>query len=505
MFGEQFYPTPMDVAEKMLAPVLEKIKAGVSILEPSAGKGDLLNAIIRAGAKKESVYAIEIDPDLTNVLTGRGYRVIDRDFLTYTGNLWFDLVIMNPPFNTAVDHIFKAWEIVGDGGDVICLMNANTIANPSTAKQELLCEIIEQYGDIDYLGNCFISAERRTNVEVAMVRLKKPVDNTRFKFDWETLDTSKLNDEVDISFENSTGEVYRADFITALVDAYSKAGRAYLQFRQAKQNLDLFMGPFYDPRRSNKKGIFEVANDAAEGCKGDRRAKEIAAHNAFLMEFQKDCWATIFEKTKVRNVITSKAKEDFFKFLEQQAGIDFSVKNIDAVFETLLVNRREIMDRCILEVFDKMCAFHADNKIHWEGWKTNDAYKVNKKVIIPYLIYFRIWSPSNRSGNFEVSYQRKDAMDDIDRVMCLLTGKKMEYVDENGNTVHIATIYDTLSNHCRKLRDIYPNDEYQNEVLTEFFHIKFWKKGTCHITFRDPKLWETFNIRAAQGKNWLPG
>ncbi|MFH1320601.1 MAG: hypothetical protein ABII90_08110, partial [Bacteroidota bacterium] len=34
--------------------------------------------------------------------------------------------------------------------------------------------------------------------------------------------------------------------------------------------------------------------------------------------------------------------------------------------------------------------------------------------------------------------------------------------------------------------------------------MKFWKKGTLHMTFKDEKVWEQFNIMAAKGKNWLP-
>ena len=58
MFGEQFYPTPKSLIEKMLAPFYRDVSAerwryknyhsleNLIILEPSAGKGDILNFII---------------------------------------------------------------------------------------------------------------------------------------------------------------------------------------------------------------------------------------------------------------------------------------------------------------------------------------------------------------------------------------------------------------------------------------------------------------------------
>jgi hypothetical protein len=37
-----------------------------------------------------------------------------------------------------------------------------------------------------------------------------------------------------------------------------------------------------------------------------------------------------------------------------------------------------------------------------------------------------------------------------------------------------------------------------------FFKIKFWRKGTCHIYFKDKDLWDKFNYEVMKGKNWLP-
>jgi hypothetical protein len=44
---------------------------------------------------------------------------------------------------------------------------------------------------------------------------------------------------------------------------------------------------------------------------------------------------------------------------------------------------------------------------------------------------------------------------------------------------------------------------FDNQTESEFFHIKFWMKGTVHLTFKDKDLWARFNITAAKGKQWL--
>ena len=48
MYNESFYPTPASVAARMLAHLEPKRLRTASILEPSAGKGDLADAAVNA-------------------------------------------------------------------------------------------------------------------------------------------------------------------------------------------------------------------------------------------------------------------------------------------------------------------------------------------------------------------------------------------------------------------------------------------------------------------------
>lgn len=44
MFNRNFYPTPRPLANLLIEPYVAQMKAGAVILDPSAGKGDLLEA-----------------------------------------------------------------------------------------------------------------------------------------------------------------------------------------------------------------------------------------------------------------------------------------------------------------------------------------------------------------------------------------------------------------------------------------------------------------------------
>ena len=47
---------------------------------------------------------------------------------------------------------------------------------------------------------------------------------------------------------------------------------------------------------------------------------------------------------------------------------------------------------------------------------------------------------------------------------------------------------------------INPNER---QAESTFFRMRYFKKGTLHLEFKDDALWERFNLVACQGKGWL--
>ena len=41
-------------------------------------------------------------------------------------------------------------------------------------------------------------------------------------------------------------------------------------------------------------------------------------------------------------------------------------------------------------------------------------------------------------------------------------------------------------------------------IRLKYFDVTFYKKGTCHITFRNERLLKKLNIYGSQRKGWLP-
>ena len=118
---------------------------------------------------------------------------------------------------------------------------------------------------------------------------------------------------------------------------------------------------------------------------------------------------------------------------------------------------------------------------YFNGWKSNSCWKINKKVIIR-LNGFGSWS-----DKFDpLWYQCIDKLTDIEKVF--------NYLD-SGKTEEIA---------LREILQEAKNSNQTKGIITKFFKIDFYIKGSCHLTFLDDDLLKKFNLYAATNKGWLP-
>ncbi|MEM5592794.1 DUF4942 domain-containing protein [Niallia circulans] len=46
--------------------------------------------------------------------------------------------------------------------------------------------------------------------------------------------------------------------------------------------------------------------------------------------------------------------------------------------------------------------------------------------------------------------------------------------------------------------------EQTKKIETKYFYITFFKKGTCHIEFKNLELLQKFNLYGSQRKGWVP-
>lgn len=177
-----FFPTPKHLIEKMLEEYKTK-PLPKNILEPSAGKGDIIDYINNIQRKRKqknyNIYAFEFVEELQNIIKQKDHcQILGNDFMQYQNskskNINFDLILMNPPFDRGVNHVLHAWEMLKNGGKVIALINKHTYYNAYNSHRLKLKTLIDNFGKVEFLGNCFDQkAERKARVGVVLITLNK--------------------------------------------------------------------------------------------------------------------------------------------------------------------------------------------------------------------------------------------------------------------------------------------------------------------------------------------
>lgn len=484
--NKNFYPTPPALIRRMV----EKIKGNPrKFLEPSAGKGDLIDGVLKKLQQWPDVFAIESDPVLQATLRGKHLRLIDSDFLAFSAPDQFDLIVANPPFDHGDAHLLKAISIMYSG-QIICLLNAETLRNPCTNLRKELARKLDELGaEIEFIQNAFLDAERQTSVEVALVNIiiEAPADSGMFSGCDDTVD------ELDVDLEEKH-EVSTGRSIEELVAEYNQT----LQIA-----TDTIMGFYRNWKKVGKYLSLHVAtsrkkDEQCQALSGGNVTSFMRNHlNDVLAELRLTFWRRVLQLDEVRKRLTEKKRQEFEHAMAKQCHMDFTESNIRSFVLNLIGGYEQTLTDAVLEIFDKFTIDHwyrdnshlyCENIHYFNGWKTNDAYKVGRKVIIPGRNYGRSFWNDNMN-RWEVGWDTGKMLDDIDTVMNYFGGLE-DYVSIK------TALEDSFHAKSRWSR--------QSGILSTYFEITVHKKGSIHLKFRDLDILRRFNVTACRGKNWLP-
>ena len=473
-----FYPTPARLVRKMLDKV--NWRRVDNILEPSAGKGDLAIPAAKARAqacnrysedawKKGDMDCIEIDPNLRAILKDKGLRVVHDDFLTYETMKRYSLIVMNPPFEDGVRHVLKAISLLKPEGQLIALLNAQTIKNPYTNERDLLVRTLGQDAEIEYLEGEFLRAERKTGVETAMICYRAPAVDKKESLILERLRPAHKYVEMD---PEQAAALTKADFVDAIIDRYNyevESGCKLIREYLAVQHM------IADTKTTSGYGATMTLSVDGNGA---------ANENEWVRAVRRKYWAALFASPQFVDQLTSNLRSELYNRVNELADYEFSHYNIKEIMIQMNAQVNDGVEKTIMDLFDDWTRkYHWDenapNRHYFDGWRTNDAFAVNRKVIIPMRAY------STWSGRFE-AYAVRDRLTDIEKVMNYLDGGRTPEKD---------------------LRAVLGEAEKTGEtkkIDSKYFYLTFYKKGTCHIEFKNMDLLAKFNLFAARGKNWLP-
>ena len=493
MLPKDFYPTPEHLIKKMIHGL--DFSMITSILEPSAGKGDIV-AALKEKSNSASTYqyskvsldidCIELDQNLQHILKGKNYRVVYNDFLTYETMKEYDLIIMNPPFSNGCRHLLKAIEMQKrNGGAVICLLNAETLNNPYSKDRKDLQQKLKEYGaQVEYMQDAFLAAERKTAVEVALIKVQLPeVEKDSFIFS----ELKKAQEQREFEESEATGLIEN-DFLKSIVNQFQLEVKAGIKLIKEYYAMKPFI--LYQFGKDEKTGETVQKGECILSLglsKNRREYSNSLSVNEYIREVRGKYWKALFENKKFIGQLTGNLQQDYYNKVEELKDYDFSLYNI---YELKIDMSKKIIkgiEDTIVGLFEELSNQHhyynetSKNIHYYNGWKTNKSYIINRKVIIPLNSY----------GYFQDRYSPSDytvvqKLSDIEKCFNYLDGGLTDSID----------LHDALKSA--------EESERTKNIQLKYFTVTFYKKGTCHIVFNNPELLKKFNIFGSQHKGWLP-
>lgn len=468
MFEKEFYPTPDELIETMIFGVEV---SGKFILEPSAGKGNIVDHLKKLGAK--NIITFEKNDDLRSILTNK-CSVIGKDFFDCKPEMisHVNLIIMNPPFSNADKHILHAWTIAPEGCEIVALCNAETVLNGYTAHRNQLNQVIKNYGTATTIKDSFSNAERKTDVEIALIRLFKPATSKEFDYEGFFMDQDDEVDGIGIMPFNE---------IRSIVNSYIGAVKCWDEFQMVNEKMNRYTSPI-----GFGSGFeFKVGYD-----------NSVITKESFSKEMQKKSWSYIFSKMNLNKYVTSGVMQDINKFVETQSKYPFTMKNVYKMFEIIIGTREQTMNRALEEVFDKLTMHYKDNRYHVEGWATNSHYLVNKKFILEGVVsYDSRWDSDRSNMKFGYDTYSVRKMNDLNKALSYLMG-----VDNGLNDLYQYKREMTKKENGELIE---PDQlKYGKWFDWGFFEMKGYMKGTLHVKFKDENVWATFNRKIAEIKGF---
>ncbi|HEN1278005.1 TPA: DUF4942 domain-containing protein, partial [Escherichia coli] len=190
--------------------------------------------------------------------------------------------------------------------------------------------------------------------------------------------------------------------------------------------------------------------------------KPDTAMKAITRNLDREIWRDLMQCSGMLSLMDAQARDTWYRSLEYDNFPEISEENILSTFEQLHQNKDEVFERGVINLF---------RGLSW-NYKTNCPCKFGNKIIVNNLVRWDRW------GLHLITGQQADRLADLERMLHLFSGKPIPDNREN-ITIH-------LDEHIRSLQG---KECYEDEM----FIIKYFKKGSAHITFRKPELVDRLN------------
>lgn len=479
----QFYPTPRDLARRAWQKF--KNKDFSKVLEPSAGKGDLALACTENDRLRKSILpdCCEIDITKHSALREKGLNVVGFDFMQFSTGSIYSHIIMNPPFADGAKHVLKAWDILWDG-EIVAVINAETLRNAFSRERQLLVSIIAQHGEVEFLECTFSvpEAERKTDVEIALVYLRKQA-NVSEDIIGPILDELKRDSMTEETLAGDYREAAELALPNSLVEnsvaAFNAAVRAMREAVCTEARAQYYANLLGDTMATRN-------GDAGRTDPNDSVDYVRATIGKRYIELKDRAWAGILRSANVTSRLSSAAQKRVEREFEQIKQLEFTVLSIYGFLCGIVESQGKIQIDMACDVFDMITKFHTDNTVFYKGWKSNDKHRTcgmqvkTTRFILP--------RHSTDSWQSNLSWESEQMLRDFDKVFAMLDCKSTPEVG----------LYDLFRGSFNELR-------CSKRLSSSYFDVRYYPgAGTIHFFPRSKKLVGRLNLLVGRYRQWLP-
>lgn len=426
-----FYPTPREVADKLLDGIKwHKVK---NVLEPSAGTGNLIEAIAykaahdpwRSESSSLDVDVVEIDPSLRSILMDKFsaarqkatnqrvrdlgakhdydwdkhkevstrteaeeeeytylqelqrclkavvVRSVHDDFLTFASRKSYDLIVMNPPFADGDKHLLKAISMIEPyGGEIRCILNAEALRNPFSNYRRLLAQKLgDMNAEVSFHEGAFADAERATNVDIAIVKINLPIP--KYEEDPNSIfNQLKAAAMVPEEEEHEATELTVSDFLEAIVRQFNYEVDAGLRLIREYKAMQPYILNSMDKENKYSKPLLSLTMEHFQSW-GEI---PIATANGYLKGVRHKYWSALFTKKEFVGKLTSNLQDKYRNMVDDLTNYDFSLFNIQRIYADMNAEMSQGVVDTIMALFNRMTAEHTyypecSRNIHYfNGW-----------------------------------------------------------------------------------------------------------------------------------------
>ncbi|EMJ3186407.1 TPA: DUF4942 domain-containing protein [Yersinia enterocolitica] len=204
-----------------------------------------------------------------------------------------------------------------------------------------------------------------------------------------------------------------------------------------------------------------MRQDFRTGCWFMEKAE--TAMKVITCNLDRGIWRDLMKKSGMLSLMDAQARDQWYRNLEGDNIPAISEESIYSTFEQLHRDKDNVFERGVINVF---------KSLSWD-YKSNHPCKFGKKIIVNNLVSYTQWG-------FTLNHSyRRDQLADLERMLFLLEGKAIP--DNRGDVT--TRLYEHMSAN-RQITKVYEDD---------YFSIKYFMKGSAHLTFRKPGLMDKMN------------